>query len=324
MIAYESKNHFWLVLSILFACFLASPLSQAQDRRGQILVVIGAPGTEEYGASFRDWGARWKEGCNEWDFKMIDGTAKESKGIEDRQELLDWIAQPSTYSPRWLVLIGHGTSSQKVAKFNMRGPDVSSEQLAKSLDNSKGSWVIVNCTSCSGPFINALSKPDRIIVSATKSGSELNFARFGEYFSKAIIDGASDLDHDENVSVLEAFLAASKQVEEFYKGENRLASEHALLDDNGDKQGAAASFFRGVRPAKTPEKGKQLDGKAANRLSIATLNNAPPLSPEIARKREKIEQEIENLRQQKGELKEDVYYEKLEQLFLELAEALKL
>jgi hypothetical protein len=34
-------------------------------------------------------------------------------------------------------------------------------------------------------------------------------------------------------------------VAEFYEADGRLATEHALLDDNGDSLGTPADFFRG-------------------------------------------------------------------------------
>ena len=41
----------------------------------------------------------------------------------------------------------------------------------------------------------------------------------------------------EEAGALEAFLFASRKTTEFYKAENRLATEHALIEDNGDGLG---------------------------------------------------------------------------------------
>ena len=46
--------------------------------------------------------------------------------------------------------------------------------------------MVINCASASGPFINRLSGPNRVVVSSTKSGFELNFSRFGQYLAEAI------------------------------------------------------------------------------------------------------------------------------------------
>src|SRR5687768_17002490 len=107
--------------------------------------------------------------------------------------------------------------------------------------------VIVNCASGSGPFMNALSAPQRVVITATKSGQEQNFARFGDYFSSSISAPEADLDKDGQTSVLEVFLSAGHRVTEFYEQESRLATEHSLLDDTGDALGTPADWFQGVR-----------------------------------------------------------------------------
>jgi len=81
--------------------------------------------------------------------------------------------------------------------------------------------------------LNKLSATNRVIITATRSGNEQNFARFGQYFAEAITSTDADLDKDGQVSLLEAFLIASRRTSEFYKVEGRLATEHALIDDNG-------------------------------------------------------------------------------------------
>src|SRR4029434_7395612 len=96
------------------------------------------------------------------------------------------------------------------------------------------------------PFINELSASGRVVVTAARSGSEFNFARFGDYFSSAITDSKADLDKDDQTSLLEAFLAAAAGVKEFYLSDGRLVTEYALLDDNGDKRRTPADWSQGL------------------------------------------------------------------------------
>src|ERR1019366_7106008 len=126
---------------------------------------------------------------------------------------------------------GHST------KFNLRGPDISATDLAAALKPCLRPLAVIDCASASGPFINALSGPNRVIITATRSGSEVNATRFGGYLAKAIADPAADLDKDGQTSLLEAFLLASRETQQFYREAGRLATEHALLDDNGDGLG---------------------------------------------------------------------------------------
>ena len=65
--------------------------------------------------------------------------------------------------------------------------------------------------------------------------------------SEAIADPAADLDKDGQTSLLEAWLAAAQRTADFYKNEERLATEHSLLDDNGDGLGTPPDWFQGVR-----------------------------------------------------------------------------
>ena len=118
------------------------------------------------------------------------------------------------------------------------------------------------------PVHQSALRPNRIVVTATKSGNEMNFARFGQYLAEAIADPRADLDKDGQVSLLEAFLTASGRVEEYYRTHAQLATEHALLDDNGDRLGTPADWFRGVRATKRAKDGAQLDGLRAHQLHL--------------------------------------------------------
>ena len=292
-----------------------------------ILVVIGAAGEEEFGKAFRESGERWRAAFSSEDFSLLDGTDSAKSDEKDhRQRILDWIAKDESkrvdgdpIQERWLVLIGHGTNDRKAAKFNLKGPDISAETIAKAIASVKARWLIMDGSSSSGPFINALSGENRIVITATKSGSEQNYARFGEYFSKSITDPSTDLDHDDCVSILEAFLAASNRVAQFYENEGRLASEQALLDDNGDSRGTPAAFYRGARPVKAPADGLKLDGSLASRMISSSFGKPDLRTGDQKAKCEAIADQIEVLRSRKKELAEEEYYLELERLFLQYA-----
>src|SRR5437764_1298218 len=72
--------------------------------------------------------------------------------------------------------------------------------------------ALVNAASASGDFIAALSKKNRIIVTATRSGGEKNETVFGEYFAAAYAGDVADADKDGTVSLLEAFEYARREV----------------------------------------------------------------------------------------------------------------
>ena len=141
----------------------------------------------------------------------------------------------------------------------------------------------------------------------------------GEHFSKALGDLTSDLDKDEQVSLLEAFLAASSQTAEFYKRETRLATEHSLMDDTGDGLGTPADWFRGVRAVKAAKDGAAIDGVRANQLHLIPSDREELLSPEQRARRDELEAQVEALRRRKAEMEEPQYYAELEAILVELA-----
>lgn len=304
---------------------------EPHDQR-DVLVVIGAPGEEAYAKEFRAWAERWKSAIQTGTVRIIDGIEtidnepNSTPQATDKQLILDWIEQRSDNTTsqhptdRWIVFIGHGTDDRGVTKFNLRGPDITAQELSKTLEAKPARWTIINCHASSGPFINALSKKDRVIITATKSGSEQNYSRFGGYLSTAITAPDADLDHDRAVSLLEAFLAASNRTAQFYADENRLASEQALLDDNGDNKGTPAAFYRGTRAVKAPAEGMALDGSNAGRIIVRYLGEVTVLSSEEEQKLTQLEADVDALRKSKSSLGIDEYYSQLEKLFLQIAE----
>lgn len=288
--------------------------------RASLIVIVGAGGAPEYESQFHSWADRWRTTAESADMEYheVGRGAEDSPDHARLEELIGAEWQPSP-APLWLVFIGHGTFNQDQAKFNLRGPDVSAQELSDWLPPLDRPLVVINCASSSGPFINRLSGSGRVIVTATKSGGEQNFARFGDYLSRAITDFSADLDHDHQVSLLEAFLSASSAVARFYEQEARLATEHALLDDNGDTLGTPARFFSGIRAVQSAADGAAPDGRRAHGLHLLRSPHSTPLSLEQAARRDELEGELEQLRQSKSQLSEDEYYEAIEPILVQIA-----
>jgi hypothetical protein len=179
--------------------------------------------------------------------------------------------------------------------------------------------VVVCGFSASGAFLKPLTAPDRVIVCATRSGSENNFARFGGYFSESIADPAADLDKDGETSVLEAWLAASRRVADFYKNEGRLATEHSLLDDNGDGLGTPPDWFQGVRAVKKSKSNQAPDGLRAHQIHLVPSAAERALPAAVRAERDEMERELAKLRDAKAAMPEEEYFAKLEALMLRIA-----
>ena len=297
-------------------------LTADTDHRPVVIVVLGAPGTPEYGKQFSQWADRWQEAAQSGQATFLRLGTDESSSIADRERLKSLLGeQPKQSSePLWLVFIGHGTFDGQAAKFNLRGPDISAATLGQWLKPFQRPLAVVNCASSSAPFVNRLSGPNRVIVTATKSGYELNYARFGQYFSAAIADPSADLDKDQQTSLLEAFLLASRQVQDFYEQQGRLSTETALIDDNGDGQGTPADWFRGTRVTRRAKKGSTTDGPRAHQFHLVRSPPEQNLPPNIRQRRDELELAVTLIRDAKTDAaSEDEYYAKLEPLLVELA-----
>jgi hypothetical protein len=304
---------------VLLLCALAVRAQTNEERT--LVLAIGAPGEPTYGEQFSAWADLWKQAAAQGDMRVRVLGRDEPASPDDRTRLLNVLAEEAARptGELWLVLIGHGTYDGKTAKFNLRGPDLSAEDLAAALKPCHRPLVIIQCASASGPFLPALSAPGRVIITATRSGYEANFARFGGYLARALADPAADLDHDGQVSLLEAFLLASRQVDQFYREQGRMMTEHALLDDNGDGLGTPPEWFHGVRAFKTPDKGKSVDGVRAHQMILARGPSEQALRPEARARRDELEQELSALRAKKPGMNEDDYYARLEKIMVETA-----
>ena len=299
---------------------VAETVADAVARGQQMLIVVGAGGTPEYAKAFQEAAGQWEQAAKRSQTQTTIIIGLDSDQKDDSQLLAAALREKLTADgdTLWIVLIGHGTFDGKLAKFNLRGPDVTATQLATYLERFRRQTVIVNGGASSAPFINRLSGPNRVIVTATDSGYELNYARFGIYLAEVIAASEVDLDKDEQTSILEAFLAASKKTVAFYEDDGRLVTEHALIDDNGDGRGTPATFYRGVRVAKPPKEG-QPDGFRANQIQLIRSPRELALTADQRSRRDAFENEIEVLRAKKSTMSDETYFKELEQLFLGIA-----
>ena len=128
-----------------------------------------------------------------------------------------------------MVLIGHGTFTGNVAKFNLPGPDMTAADFEPLLAKVKSKHVVfVNTASASGPFVETLAGPGRTIVAATRNGAERFATLFGGYFVDALAGIEADADKNSRTSVLEAFNFAKREVGVAYEREGILGTEHPI------------------------------------------------------------------------------------------------
>ena len=284
-----------------------------------VILVEGAGGTPEYAARFSDWGDRWKtagEAGGRTVIRIQPQTDQKVKLLEQIKAL-----PPSHGETVWLILLGHGTFDGRQARFNMQGPDLTPEELKLALNErpEQEEWVIIQASAASGPFLAPLSGSKRIVLTATRSGDELSVSRLGGILPETLQDPDADLDQDDQVSLLEAFISSGLRVTAFYESEKRLVTEHALLDDNGDGKGTPQDWFRGLRMVKRAADGVSTDGIRAKQLHLIPSPWEAERTSEWREQRDRLERQLQELKERKDKLKGQAYQEQLEQVVEQLA-----
>jgi hypothetical protein len=212
-----------------------------------------------------------------------------------------------------LMLIGHGTFDDVDYKFNIPGPDITGAELAALLDRIPATrQLVVNMTSASGASVAALRKSTRIVICATKTGTEKNATVFARYWAEALRDPAADADKNDSVSALEAFRYAQRKTADFYDSQKRLATEHAVLEDTGKGEGERA-------PSAENGEGRLAASFTLVRLGANAEAARDPAKRALLDKKEALEQAIDKLKYEKASLPADAYKKQLAQLLLDLA-----
>ena len=209
------------------------------------LTVAGLGGEQEYEQRFTGWASeidKILKGEPNAKITTLSGAQATRANIETR---LAEIAKQSRAEDSFvLMLIGHGTYDDNEYKFNVPGPDISATQLGALLDKIPARQAIIDMTSASGGAIPILQRPKRVMVTATKSGTEKNATVFARYFVEALRDPAADADKNEIITALEAFRYAEGKTTKFYDELKRLSTEHPLIEDTGKGDGVIGEMGR--------------------------------------------------------------------------------
>lgn len=290
------------------------------DKNKFAIILSGVGGEEAYSQQFAKWAT------------TLQAALIGRLGFDDRQTLL-LIERPGEGQLRstadevkkafatirasikpddtvFVFMIGHGSTDSKQYKMSLVGPDLTATDYAtmiKGLNTRR--VVIINMTSASGDFLKPVSNEGWITITATRSGQEQNATRFPEYFVAALSNPEADQDKNGRVSVLEAFDFAVKATASFFEQQGRLATEHALIDDNGDGTGH-----------------QKAEGGDGNLAKLTYFDSLPQQQAggdaELAKlfaEKMRLEGQIEQLKIQKDKMKVEEYESALERLFVDLA-----
>ena len=210
-----------------------------------------------------------------------------------------------------LILIGHGSWDGVDYKFNLVGPDLTASEIAAMCDRiAARRQLVMDATSASGGAVQALERPGRAVIAATKSGTEKNATVFARYWVEALQDSSADTDKSGSISAMEAFTYATKKTAEFYESQKRLATEHAVFNDTGAGQ-----------PVRTTGDGQ---GMLMSSFTLLRLDNSKEAANDPAKrplldKKEELEQKIDALKYRKAAMDPADYKKELTDSLVQLA-----
>jgi hypothetical protein len=286
--------------AILFAVSLAmSFMTQPALAAVHVLIVSGLGGEPGYEQKFQTQAkaaasAASRSGAATKDVVVVTGEQARRSALDP--ELKKFAAAVKGKDQVVVVLIGHGSFDGEEYRFNLPGPDITGKEILAFLDSMPASqMLVVNATSSSGSVIEQWRKPNRVVITATKSGGERNATRFAEYWVQALSSAEADRDKNEIVTAQEAYDYASRKVADTFKSDAALATEHS-----------------------------RLDGKNADRIVVARLGSAALLPSDeqldaMMKEQGTLETQLDAVKARKGSLAQEDYYNQLEKVLLDVA-----
>jgi hypothetical protein len=287
--------------------------ASAQD--AHLIVITGVGGDDEHSASFHKLAtamidaAAKKDGVPEANIiylgekPEVDPARIKLKSSRENVEktLSDLAARARPNDAVLVLLIGHGSFDGRQAAFNLPGPDLTPTDFTRLLGKLATQRVaFVNTASSSGAFLPTLAAPNRVVVTATKTGGERNETRFPEFFVEAFGDDAADRDRNGRVSLQEAFDYAKAKVTKTYEQQGLLLSEHATLDDGANGSVASSLFL------------------AASQTGLK-VDTSDPAMRKLVEERDAIEKQIAGLKLMKPSMDGAQYDTQMEKLLTDLA-----
>ncbi|MCC7009165.1 MAG: hypothetical protein IT184_10135 [Acidobacteria bacterium] len=293
--------------------------AHAQGGERYVLIVQGASGEDQYATLHRKWvnglvevlRTRFKYDASHLVVLAEQPSAGELRATADSLKAavgkLAATIKPSDQLV--VVLIGHGSGQGADVKFNLVGPDLGVAEWAALLKPVPGRLALVDTTSASAPYLTGLSAPGRVIITATNTAAQRYHTVFPEGFIQAFSDATADADKNGRISLLEAFTFASRVVTQHYEQSGTMATETAMIDDDGDGKGRLAA-----------EQGP--DGRIAALTYLDGVAVPTSSDPELQRllvRQQQLTEQVDDLRRRKDTMPAEEFDKQLEQLLTELA-----
>jgi hypothetical protein len=262
-------------------------------------IVAGLGGEPEYEQRFREQAAAIAEAAEKAagaPGHVVVLTGDQGRRESLRRELAAFADKVKATDSATIVLIGHGTYDGEDYRFNVPGTDITGAELAELFDKVPAKQqLIVNATSASGATIDLWKRPERVVITATKSGGERTATRFAQFWVQAVSGDGADVNKDQVVTAAEAFDYANRQVAASYKSDVSLATEHARMAAD-----ETAAF-------------------TVARVGGSAISSSNPEVAALLAQRGQIEHDLNGVKERKAALSQDEYYDELEGVLVRLA-----
>lgn len=319
------KNNY---LKLLWLFILIAP--QFLIASNKVLIIAGAGGLDNFKSQFYNQATELQRllidnyGYSQADIQVFVANNPDSIEVKYPESTAQNITayfdekarEFTAASTFFCFLIGHGSYDNEWGKFNLVGTDLRDIDYSQLLSQLKSRKILfVNMASASGPFLDKISRKNRVVITATRDGFEKNATQFAEQFLSTLSNSEnSDLNKDGRISATELFISTRDRVVGYYDSKKQLRPEHPVLDDNGDGFGTEMpDLLEG-------------DGMLANDIILNQVidEKAASLNPVSTNAVDDIRKQnilimIKALQKKKNTLDVDDYYDELEKLMIELA-----
>jgi hypothetical protein len=307
------------LLSVLLLLGIGAAPAFAQGTR-YVVIVQGASGDPQYATMHRAWvdtmaavfRDRFKiEPANLFLLTEEPKNDRELRGTaENVRTVFGRLAKEAKAQDLvFVMLIGHGSGDAAAAKFNLVGPDLTSEEWGGLLKPIAARIAFVDSTSSSFPFVSALSGPNRVVITATNSYAQRFHTVFPDAFIQALISPEADADKNGRISLLEAFTYASRLVALHYEQTDHMSTETAIIEDTGDGKGRSAAMTG--------------DDGAIAALTyldvVAAPTSADPDLRSLQMRQQTLTEQIDDLRRRRASLSAEEFDREFEKLIVDLA-----
>ena len=277
------------------------------------LTVAGLGGEPEYEQRFAGWASDFNKAvAGEAGAKVETLTGKDATKANIQSKLSAIAGQAKSDDTLTVLFIGHGSYDDIDYKLNIPGQDISASELNDALNKIAARQAVILTTAGSGGAISKLQKDKRIIISATKAGSERNATIFARFWVEAFRDAAADTDKNQTLTALEAYKYAKTKTKDYFDTQKRLATEHPLLEDTGKGDGEAD-------PSTANGQGLLAGRFPVMHLGSATAVAVTPAKQALLKRKDDLETSIDELRYRKAAMDLPTYNKQMQGLLLELA-----